>query len=231
MARSGFVEEAKAEKRKIDSFFGENETDCIQLNGRGQANKIIKEAYELGTGLLIMNVHGCACHECAKYQGRVFSIYGKDQRFPPLPKAFYEFGAIHKGCTHSFFPFIDGVSDPDLDYTLSIQKIKSWRYSRNILAFSNRPFVDDRPQEDIDEANRIIEERRIAAEKKKYAEDHMIEAEAKRGVAKREYRWIQENLSGICPKSFSGYMRMKNANTKNYQKIVAEAKKLGRVIE
>lgn len=114
---------------------------------------------------------------------------------------------------------------------MSIQKISSRKYRKDIVAFSNRPFVDDRPQEDIEEANRIIEEQRIAREKKKYNEEHMIETEAKRGAAKREYKWIQENLTDFCPKSFSGYMRMKNADTKNYQKIVAEAKKLGRIIE
>lgn len=63
------------------------------------------------------------------------------------------------------------------------------------------------------------------------AGDDMIEFEARRGVNKREYKWVQDNLPEICPKSYSGYMRMKNANTKNYQKIVAEAKKLGRIIE
>lgn len=61
--------------------------------------------------------------------------------------------------------------------------------------------------------------------------DGMIEFEARRGINKREFNWIQENLPEICPKSYSGYMRMKNANTKNFQKIVAEAKKLGRNIE
>ncbi len=231
LARSGYVKEAKAEKSKIDAFFGDATNDSVHLNGRARANKTIKEAYETGTRLLIMQPHGCACSECAKYQGRVFSIYGKDPRFPPLPEAFYEFGAIHKGCTHTFFPFIYGVSDPGLEYTLSIQKVTNRKYTKSIEAFSNRPFVDDRPQEDIDAANKHAEEARIAAEKKKYEDDHMIEFEAQRGVNKREFKWIQENLPEICPKSYSGYMRMKNANTKNYQKIVAEAKKLGRSIE
>lgn len=231
LARNGYVQEATIEKSKIDVFFGENIVDTICLNGREQANKIIKSAYELGTGLLIMQAHECACSECAKYQGRVFSIYGTDSRFPPLPEAFYEYGAIHKGCRHSFFPYVDGFSDPGLDYTLSIQKAKNPNYRKSIIAFSNRPFIDDRPEEDINEALERIEKEKIETARKKDLEDHMIEREAKRGTEKREYKWIQENLPEICPKSFSGYKRMKNSNTKNFQKIVAEANRLGRNID
>lgn len=230
LARCGYVDEAKAEKEKIDDFFGDNDIDIVHLNGRGQANKTIKEAYEVGTNLLLMQTHGCSCPECAKYQGRVFSIYGKDSRFPPLPSAFYEFGGIHKGCTHAFYPFIEGASDPDLDYSLSIQKIQNRKYRKNIIAYSNRPFVDDRPQEDIDAALAKIEAEHLAMEKKKEADDHMIEREAKRGANQRDYNWLQTNLQDLCPKSFSGYMRMKNANTKNYQKIVETAKERGHII-
>lgn len=148
-----------------------------------------------------------------------------------MPQEFFKYGGIHKGCGHSFFPFIYGVNDPQLDYTLSIQKIKNWKYRRNIIAFSNRPFVDDRPQEDIDAALEWMEKNRIAAEKKKDLYDHWIEREVKRGAEKREYEWIQKNLPAICPKSLTGYRRMKTSNSKNYQRIVNEAKKFGRNIE
>jgi len=43
---------------------------------------------------------------------------------------------------------------------------------------------------------------------------------------RHEYYWVQEYLPLLCPKSISGYSRMKNANSKNYQKLVAEAAKL-----
>lgn len=64
-----------------------------------------------------------------------------------------------------------------------------------------------------------------------YKDKYWIELEARRRIEREKYEWVQENLPDICPKSFSGYMRMKNANTKNFQKIVAEAKRLGRIIE
>ena len=47
---------------------------------------------------------------------------------------------------------------------------------------------------------------------------------------RHEYYWFQENLPDLCPKSLSGYSRMKNANSKNYQKLVYEAAKRGKQI-
>lgn len=231
LAQNGYVKEAEAEKQKIDRFLGEEDVDSFSSWRDEAVNRLLSGLKDCGTDLAIMQPHGCACPECAKYQGRVFSVSGADRRFPRMPQEFFKYGGIHKGCGHSFFPFIYGVSDPQLAYTLSIQKIKSWRYRRNIIAFSNRPFVDDRPQEDIEQS---LEAQKKAADKaahQKMLDDTMIEREFQRGLKKREYKWVQNNLPDICPKSFSGYMRMKNANSKNYQKIVAAAKELGRDIE
>ena len=45
-----------------------------------------------------------------------------------------------------------------------------------------------------------------------------------------DYQWIKENLPAMCPKSLDGYRRMKNQNTKNYQKIVEAARAMGHEI-
>lgn len=42
-----------------------------------------------------------------------------------------------------------------------------------------------------------------------------------------DFAWLQSNLPALCPKSLTGYRRMKNQNTKNYQKIVAAARGMG----
>lgn len=42
-----------------------------------------------------------------------------------------------------------------------------------------------------------------------------------------EYDWLREFAPDIAPKSFGGFMRMKNAKTENYQKIKKEARKRG----
>ena len=231
LARSGFVDEAKAEKLKIDSFFGKCNVDAYEDYSREMINRVLTDARKLGTDLVEMSAHDHACPECAKYQGRVFSLSGSDKRFPKIPQAFFLHGCIHEGCAHTFFPIIYGAFVSNLSYTLSVHKIKDRKYTKDIIAFSNRPFVDDRPQEDIDAAIKLIEENRIAAERKKEFDDHMIEREYQRGISKRHYKWIQKNLPDLCPKSISGYTRMKNSNSKNFQKIVAAAKDLGYNIE
>ena len=68
---------------------------------------------------------------------------------------------------------------------------------------------------------------------KKHAQELYVEYKAERDVEhnkvlyRADYDWIWEFIPELCPKSFSGYMRMKNANTEKYQKLVAEAKKRG----
>ena len=105
---------------------------------------VLNDAKLLGTDLVIMSSHGASCSECAKYQGRVFSLSGNSLPFPKIPEAFFKYGGIHEGCGHTFSPYIHGVTDPMLGYTLSFQKAVSPKYRNNIIAFSNRPFVDDR---------------------------------------------------------------------------------------
>lgn len=62
-------------------------------------------------------------------------------------------------------------------------------------------------------------------------EDKVIETEARRGNEVRAFVWIQQNLPELCPKSLSGFRRMKSQNTKNYQKIVQAAAEKGYTIK
>ena len=90
-------------------------------------NQTIKNAKMLETDLVEMSIHDNACPICEDYQGRVFSISGKDKRFPILPNTIFKNGCLHEGCRHSFFPFIYGINKP-----MSEQE--------DIIAYSNRPF-------------------------------------------------------------------------------------------
>ena len=95
----------------------------------------IRDAKEMGTDLLEMTEHSPTCAECAKYQGRVYSISGKSNKFPPLPKEFIINDGVHEGCRHAFFPYEDGLSKPN--------------YHENIVEYSNSPFVDNRTPEEV----------------------------------------------------------------------------------
>lgn len=61
-----------------------------------------------------------------------------------------------------------------------------------------------------------------------YKDSSIIEWEKERDRDLNFYEWLQISLPSICPKSFSGFRRMKTMNTKNYQKIVSEAAKQGK---
>lgn len=189
-------EEARIEEQKLDLMFG---GDQIRKEDRAVIkNSPLQMAKMFGTDLVEMSEHHCTCGECAKYQGRVFSLTGKSKIFPKVPDAFFIYGGIHEGCRHSFYPYFEG----DIP-----------TYHKNIVQYSNRPFVDNRSK----------------AEKEQYEAEQKAQKDLIKDRA--DYDWIWENLGDIAPKSFSGYRRMKNSNSANYQKICEFAKQKGRIID
>lgn len=194
------------------------------------ARSVMANARSLRTDLVILSVHGATCPECAKYQGRVFSLSGSSKLFPRVPDAFFRFGCIHEGCGHTFSPYIHGVNDPDLRYTLSVHQLQDKRYGRDIIAFSNRPFIDDR----TDSCRRAAEkDRQKFSEElaqRRYWEEHKGEFQAKLAAEEKDFAWIQANLPDKCPKTISSYRRMKTQNSKGYQALKQAAAELGRDI-
>lgn len=81
----------------------------------------------------------------------------------------------------------------------------------------------------IDEATRekALIEKALSIES---CPDSMIEIEAKRGREQRDYLWIQANLPDKCPKTLSGFRRMKSQNSKNFQHLQQLAAEKGRNI-
>ena len=53
--------------------------------------------------------------------------------------------------------------------------------------------------------------------------NEMEEERIRKRSIRHEYYRLQEYLPALCPKSLSGYSRMKNSNSKAYQKILAQA--------
>ncbi len=226
LARNGQIEEAVAEKEFVDKYC-EQQRDNLD---KELFNRAISDAKGVGTDYVIMSANGAVCPECAKYQGRVYSISGKSKKFPKLPEFFFETGRVHPGCTHTFSPYIDGVTDPMLEYTLDVHPLKNKLYGRNIVVFSNRPFSDDRTEAVKVEANAYLSKVEAQNTLDKRNEDCMIESEAKRGQEARDFRWLQENCPEKCPKSVTGFRRMKTQNTRNYQALKQFAAEHGREI-
>lgn len=63
-----------------------------------------------------------------------------------------------------------------------------------------------------------------------YKAPHILAREAMRLQEDQDFAWLQANLPDRCPKSISGFRRMKTQNTKNYQALQAAAAELGRNI-
>lgn len=194
------------------------------------ARRIIANAKALRTDLVILSVHGATCPECAKYQGRVFSLSGSSKTFPRVPEAFFQYGCIHEKCGHTFSPYIHGVDDPDLRYTLSVHKLQDKQYGRDIVAFSNRPFVDDRTERCRRAAETARQKLLEDLAQQQYWEEHHGEFQAKLAAEEEDFAWIQANLPDMCPKSITSYRRMKTQNSKGYQALKQAAAELGRDI-
>lgn len=160
--------------------------------------QLLRNCQSLHTDLVEATSHGYTCALCSSLEGRIFSISGRDKRFPKLPDEVKIYGGFHEGCRHGFSLFIYGI------YTMT--------NGQDPIEFSNRPYMDYR-----------------TPEQKEVYEAEVAKAEAL-AKARAEYEWICANLPDIAPKSLSGYSRMKNGNTANFQKLVEAAKSKGYTI-
>lgn len=226
LARNGFLEEAKSEKDSIDKHSQISEQ---QLNNK-RSFETRRTTENFSTDLVIMDAHGSVCPECAKYQGRVYSISGKSSKFPKVPSFYFTTGCVHEGCSHSFWPYIDGVNNPDLSYTLSVHPLQNKHYGKNIVVFSNRPFVDDRTDECKAAANVCRKQQAEKQAQQQYYEDHMIEIEYQKYLDSCNVKWLQENFPTKAPKNVTGFRRMRTQNTKNYQALKQLAAEKGKDI-
>lgn len=91
---------------------------------------------ENGYDLMMMTEHYPTCEACAVLQGRVYSISGRDKRFPPLSRAFPSgYRNVHPNCRHVMTYWIEEMQSPE--------------EIRTALARSNAPFTDNRSDEEI----------------------------------------------------------------------------------
>ena len=84
--------------------------------------------------------------------------------------------------------------------------------AEDVVAYSNRPFVDNRTQD----------------EKEEY-EKYILKQEADK-KDRCDYDWICQNIPEIAPKSYGAYRNMKHKNSANYRKLVSIAKEHGYTI-
>lgn len=215
----GRFDEARVEEKRIlecyGEYFGEN---ALQQNSPQEdaIDAFMSEYKDIyySDGSDLVTTEGtarcCTCEICSRYRGRIFSVYGKDLRFPKLPEELRKM-YIHRECRLQFSPiiFFEGSRNsfnPTYDPSISLTN------SKEIIRYVNRPFIDDRTPEEKEcfERNKL----------KRQAEMQ----------DRKDYDWLREHLPEQAPKSFGGYRKMKNANSANYIKLKNLAFQKGYII-
>ncbi|MDF2884732.1 MAG: Phage minor capsid protein 2 [Clostridiaceae bacterium] len=109
----------------------------------------------LGYDLVKVSSHATTCPLCSVYQGRVYSISGKNPNYPPLDTAFSgDYANIHPNCRHVLMPYI-----PELDDNAD-----------SLQEYSNRPFeIAEKDKNAIDNYNKQqTEKRQLRADRDQY---------------------------------------------------------------
>ncbi|MBQ8298027.1 MAG: hypothetical protein IJX77_09630 [Ruminococcus sp.] len=191
LCETGEFEAAKTARNCIEKSF---ET-TLNANRQLQLHQL-ENAEKLNTDLVEANYFCGCCGECAKYRGRWFSISGKDGRFPKMP---VDYGCNCQGI--SLHPVIENISKP-----LYCPE------NKDIVEYSNRPFIDDRDEKEKEIHQHYLD--RGVFESVKYQD-------------KEDYEKLIRLIPDEMPKSFSAYRRMKMSETDKFLCISEEASKLG----
>lgn len=81
---------------------------------------------------------------------------------------------------------------------------------------------------EIEHSNRPFKDARSSSERKEFSEIQAAWAEREKN--RTDYDWVWEHLPDIAPKTLSGYTKMKNSKSQNYQKLVKAAAEKGYTI-
>ncbi len=90
---------------------------------------MIHQALREGIDLVECDIVSPTCDTCALYQGRVYSISGKDSRYPSLYKTAFKSGysIIHPNCRHSWSPYHEELYSDEQKRDMMDQSNRSWK--------------------------------------------------------------------------------------------------------
>jgi hypothetical protein len=123
----------------------------VRTSAREASNTgMIMELEALDNDLVRITTHVLSCGICAPYAGRVYSISGRDTRYPALrsiPGFSSGYWVIHPNCRHICSPYVEALADdPEKD-----------------RRESNRPFKDERSRAEIEAYERDQAKKRARA--------------------------------------------------------------------
>lgn len=205
-------------KSKIPNVMADDEMKSIRKQNFEYRLSLARELQE---DYLISDYSLCVCEKCAPFRGRIFSISGKDKRFPK----FSEYVTCPEDlCCVSFcgFYYSDNATIDIFEYD-SDGNIEEKRV--NALTFSNRPFIDDRST--LEKQNYLKWKERHDKQAKKDEQYYDRQNWIEKYNCRLEYFEIKTRLGLKAPKSFNGYLKMKRSNSTGFQKLVKLASEEG----
>ena len=198
-----FEEADRVEKELL----GENSQITAEAVSTRANTNMIKAAQNSGSDLVSVVCNCYHCAMCSAYGNRVYSVNGKDKRFPKMPD-YVKNNQNH--CQMSIYPFMYGLNyihNPYTNETIG---------DKDVITYSNRPFEDSRPQKWVEGYEHLQEIRQ-----KKEIDD------LNSNQARIEYEQIVVKLPNDAPKSQGGYLHMKKSNSDNFKKLKEKAVSVG----
>jgi hypothetical protein len=146
-------------------------------------------AEALGYDLVKCTEYGSTCPVCSKFEGRVFSISGKSDKYPPLYGTALKKGysLIHPNCRHEFIPFNEQFYTQD--------------QLKEIQEKSNKPFKDDRTEQ----------------EREQYARSQAYNSQLREEF--KEYSEMKLQFEDLPYKTIGAYRRAKRQGSETYQDL------------
>ena len=206
----GRFDEADLERNNIlenDSICHYTSTLSRKINKSAIENALASDFEDSSnSGLLYLHWNPCI-KDCSSFSQRIYSVDGKDSRFPRLPEQFFSSYELHSNC-QCFLSNYTYWDDAELDYIQYHGK-----ECHNIIEISNRPFVDDDRTPQMIECCNDIEQKKLKLIR------HDVNMEL--------YYRLKYTCPEIAPKTLSAFSRMRNSNSKKFQEMQAYALKHG----
>ena len=166
---------------------------------------VLRRVVQVNGDLVKMTSHFPTCEICFPLQGRVYSITGETPGYPRLETAYSGgFANIHPNCKHRILPYI-----PELKSPAEIAKDK---------AFSDRTFDID----NMDPRAQAVYNRQLEAYNQGQKKNQAVY------FSREQWKRYLARIGGDAPQTFSGFMRIKNADSESWQKLQADFRSAGR---
>ncbi len=153
-------------------------------------NQLIENGYDL----VEMTTHYPTCDKCSQFQGRVYSLSGKDKRFPSLMQTAFKSGYrnVHPNCRHSIIPYIEEMH------------------------------TDKENQQAVTDGGKPFEDKRSDAEKGLYSKQQADNRQIRQD--RYQYERYKAKLGVDAPKGFHAFRRIKKADSKAWDSLQAKYK-------